>query len=60
MDFSDEANFFHDVNSVAALLKRFFRELPDPLMTGELYEEFMEAASIVPFAFRYLIRLISD
>lgn len=60
MDFRDSVNFFHDVNSVAALLKLFFRELPDFLMTGELYEEFIEAASIVPFAFRYLIRLISD
>jgi hypothetical protein len=27
-------------------------------MTGELYEEFIEAASIVPFAFRYLNRLM--
>jgi hypothetical protein len=33
------------VNSVAGLLKQFFRELPDPLMTREHYAGFIEAAS---------------
>ncbi|CAL3968072.1 unnamed protein product [Diplocarpon coronariae] len=44
VDFRDPANFFHDVNSVAGLLKQFFRELPDPLLTAEHYAGFIEAA----------------
>lgn len=39
-------SFYHDVHSVAALLKHFFRELPDPLFTSERYPEFIEAARI--------------
>ena len=35
----------HDVNSVAGLLKQFFRELPNPLLTFEHYTGFIEAAS---------------
>lgn len=45
VDFRDPANFFHDVNSVAGLLKQFFRDLPDPLMTAEQYAGFIDAAS---------------
>ena len=45
VDFRDPANFFHDVNSVAGLLKQFFRDLPDPLLTRENYQGFIEAAS---------------
>ncbi|RKF57958.1 RHO GTPase-activating protein RGD1 [Erysiphe neolycopersici] len=44
VDFRDPANFFHDVNSVAGLLKQFFRDLPDPLLTSEHYTSFIEAA----------------
>ena len=44
MDFRNPENFFHDVNSVAGLLKQFFRDLPDPLFTRELYRSFIEAA----------------
>nr|OQO32363.1 hypothetical protein B0A51_00422 [Rachicladosporium sp. CCFEE 5018] len=46
LDFRNPANFFHDVNSVATLLKRFFAELPDPLLTREGYGSFIEAARI--------------
>lgn len=46
MDFRNPEHFHHDVNSVAGLLKQFFRELPDPLMTSELYMEFLAAARI--------------
>ena len=35
----------HDVNSVAGLLKQFFRDLPDPLLTAEHYAGFIDAAS---------------
>lgn len=45
LDFRDPNNFFHDVNSVAGLLKQFFRDLPDPLLTREYYADFIEAAS---------------
>ncbi|KAH8782342.1 hypothetical protein F5882DRAFT_428823 [Hyaloscypha sp. PMI_1271] len=44
VDFRDPANFIHDVNSVAGLLKQFFRDLPDPLLTSEHYAGFIEAA----------------
>ncbi|RQM06684.1 hypothetical protein DH86_00001327 [Scytalidium sp. 3C] len=45
VDFRNPENFYHDVNSVAGLLKQFFRDLPDPLMTREHYAAFIEAAS---------------
>ncbi|KAK0749248.1 hypothetical protein B0T18DRAFT_406135 [Schizothecium vesticola] len=44
LDFRNPENFFHDVNSVAGLLKLFFRDLPDPLLTNEHYSAFIEAA----------------
>ncbi|KAJ2989923.1 hypothetical protein NUW58_g3217 [Xylaria curta] len=44
LDFRNPENFFHDVNSVAGLLKQFLRDLPDPLLTTENYSSFIEAA----------------
>ena len=32
-----------DIHAVAGLLKRYFRELPDPLFTDELYVSFVQA-----------------
>ena len=32
-----------DIHAVAGLLKRYFRELPDPLFTDELYCNFVQA-----------------
>ncbi|KAI4110651.1 MAG: hypothetical protein LQ339_001227 [Xanthoria mediterranea] len=46
VDFRNPENFFHDVNSVAGLLKQFFRELPDPLFTHHHFQNFIEAAHI--------------
>ncbi|OJD21246.1 hypothetical protein ACJ73_07415 [Blastomyces percursus] len=46
IDFTNPENFFHDINSVAGLLKQFFRELPDPLFMNEYYAEFINAARI--------------
>ncbi|RVD90161.1 uncharacterized protein DFL_001137 [Arthrobotrys flagrans] len=46
VDFRNPDQFFHDVNSVASALKQFFRELPDPVLTYGLYEEFIESAKI--------------
>ncbi|PQE15181.1 hypothetical protein CJF32_00007815 [Rutstroemia sp. NJR-2017a WRK4] len=44
VDFRNPESFFQDVNSVAGLLKQFFRELPNPLLTVEQYPAFIEAA----------------
>jgi len=33
--------FDTDIHAVAGLLKRYFRELPDPLFTDELYMSFV-------------------
>ncbi|KAI9819202.1 MAG: hypothetical protein M1827_007358 [Pycnora praestabilis] len=46
VDFRIPENFFHDVNSVAGLLKQFFRDLPDPLLTSEHYAELIDSARI--------------
>ncbi|KAK2758064.1 hypothetical protein FQN54_004471 [Arachnomyces sp. PD_36] len=46
VDFTNPESFYHDVNSVAGLLKQFFRDLPDPLFTAEHYGEFIDAARI--------------
>ena len=46
VNFNNPENFYHDVNSVASLLKHFFRELPDPLLTQEHYAEFIAAAKV--------------
>ena len=35
---------FQDVHSVSSLLKMYFRELPNPLCTYYLYDQFVEAA----------------
>lgn len=44
VDFTNPENFYHDVNSVAGLLKQFFRDLPDPLFTSHFYTDFINAA----------------
>ncbi|KAI1749280.1 hypothetical protein F4782DRAFT_533568 [Xylaria castorea] len=44
LDFRNPENFFHDVNSVAGLLKQFLRDLPDPILTSGHYAGFIEAA----------------
>ncbi|KAL8942022.1 MAG: hypothetical protein Q9216_001912 [Gyalolechia sp. 2 TL-2023] len=46
VDFRNPESFFHDVNSVAGLLKQFFRDLPNPLLTHEHFPDFIEAARI--------------
>lgn len=35
--------FDTDIHAVAGLLKRYFRELPDPLFTDALYMSFVQA-----------------
>jgi len=46
VDFRDPSAFHHDVASVTGLLKQFFRDLPDPLLTSAHYAEFIHAARI--------------
>ncbi|KAL4866667.1 hypothetical protein BDV12DRAFT_187308 [Aspergillus spectabilis] len=46
VDYTNPENFHHDVNSVAGLLKQFFRDLPDPLFTSQAYSGFIDAARI--------------
>ncbi|KAJ5118622.1 hypothetical protein N7476_010978 [Penicillium atrosanguineum] len=46
VDFTNPENFYHDVNSVAGLVKQFFRDLPDPLFTTQYYTQFVDAARI--------------
>ncbi|KAG7325163.1 hypothetical protein KOW79_011479 [Hemibagrus wyckioides] len=40
----DQAEFSADPHAVAGALKSYLRELPEPLMTFELYNEWLEAA----------------
>ncbi|KAJ5114677.1 hypothetical protein NUU61_000436 [Penicillium alfredii] len=46
VDFTNPENFYHDVNSVAGLVKQFFRDLPDPLFTSQYYAQFVDSARI--------------
>jgi hypothetical protein len=34
-----------DVNNITGVLKLWFRELPDPLFTREMYHDFINASS---------------
>jgi hypothetical protein len=45
LDFRRPEDFFQDVNSVASILKQFLRDLPEPLLTNELYPEIIAASS---------------
>lgn len=36
---------FNDINSITSVLKNYFRQLPDPLLTYHLHESFVAAAS---------------
>ena len=46
VDFRNPTSFSHDINSVAGLLKTFFRDLPNPLLTSQHYTGLIEAARI--------------
>jgi hypothetical protein len=36
---------FNDINSITSVLKNYFRQLPNPLLTYQLHESFVAAAS---------------
>lgn len=44
--FADMSEFERDPHTVASVLKLYLRELPEPLMTFDLYDEWMKAASV--------------
>lgn len=46
VDLFDDAEALSDINIVSGCLKLWFRELPEPLLTWELYRGFIEAAKV--------------
>ena len=48
------AEAINDINIVAGCLKLWFRELPEPLLTHELYHGFIEAAKIGNYRLRHI------
>ncbi|KAJ5669752.1 kinase-like domain-containing protein [Penicillium macrosclerotiorum] len=46
VDLTNPENFFHDINSVAALVKEFFHDLPEPVFVSMIYSQFIDAARI--------------
>ena len=42
----DMRDFDSDIHTVAGAMKLYLRELPDPLMTCDLYQEWMQAANL--------------
>lgn len=38
-----EEMYMQDIHSVASVLKLYFRELPNPLLTYQLYDKFVQA-----------------
>ncbi|KAF8637522.1 hypothetical protein AX17_002766 [Amanita inopinata Kibby_2008] len=42
----DSPEWSTDINNVASALKAWLRELPDPLLTSQLHQDFVEAAKI--------------
>ncbi|KIW15337.1 hypothetical protein PV08_05383 [Exophiala spinifera] len=46
IDFRNATSFYNDIASVTTLLKHFLRDLPDPLLTAEQYQAFIEAAKL--------------
>ena len=43
-----ESTYLHDIHSISSLLKMYFRELPNPLLTYQLYDKFAVSESGSP------------
>ena len=41
----DSEEWISDINNVTSVLKMWFRELPDPVLTSNLHQGFVDAAS---------------
>ena len=44
IDFRTPAGFFGDIHAVAGILKQYLRELPEPLLTRNYYQDFIRVA----------------
>lgn len=44
INLSDEDEY-NDICAITSVLKQYFRELPDPLLTYELYDKFIQVSS---------------
>ncbi|PWN44503.1 RhoGAP-domain-containing protein [Ceraceosorus guamensis] len=42
----EDVDRFNDVSAVTSVLKNYFRELPEPLLTFDLHEDFIRAAEL--------------
>ncbi|KAG8694763.1 hypothetical protein FRC09_009615, partial [Ceratobasidium sp. 395] len=42
----EDTDSFNDISSITSVMKTYFRQLPDPLLTFALHEKFVEAAAI--------------
>lgn len=49
----------HSIHDVAALLKEFLRDMPDPLLTRELYTAFINTTCTVSFLFYFIFYYFS-
>lgn len=47
----------HSIHDVAALLKEFLRDMPDPLLTRELYTAFINTTCMV-LLFLFIVLLL--
>ena len=52
-----DERYLNDVNCIASLCKMYFRELPDPLLTFQLYDQF--AVSFFPGTFGFIEELLN-
>ena len=50
----DSDEWTSDINNVTSVLKLWFRELPDPLLTLNLHQGFIDATSTLIGFFTYL------
>uniref|UniRef100_A0A8C9Z8I5 Rho GTPase-activating protein 17 n=1 Tax=Sander lucioperca TaxID=283035 RepID=A0A8C9Z8I5_SANLU len=51
--------FYSDPHAVAGALKSYLRELPEPLMTFGLYDEWTQLAMKKRLCFRYLVKFLA-
>uniref|UniRef100_A0AAQ4QQ10 Rho GTPase-activating protein 44 n=1 Tax=Gasterosteus aculeatus aculeatus TaxID=481459 RepID=A0AAQ4QQ10_GASAC len=53
----DVQEYSADPHAIAGALKSYLRELPEPLMTYELYEDWIQASKSVPYLIKFLSKL---
>ena len=55
----DMEEFLSDIHCIAGALKLYLRELPDPLMTSDLYDEWMQTAHLLVALLPVFVVLVS-